>query len=195
MPLPTRNREGRADQSNSSSKLFHSVVSAVLLTRCTKCENPCVNIHRNYLLKRRFIFFSVKLQKKFLLFPGLAMIIKIVCVLSLLAMITMRWTPQINLNRRQYIVVVKNIGIRSDNNDFSKFLMDSSSVIFTIRPENVFFQLMLSEWMVDKPKDLVENWVMVPCPVGKRSLVVATNVGFWFQIIYLRLVLLAYQCC
>ena len=73
--------------------------------------------------------------------------------------------------------------------------MDSSSVIFTIRPENVFFQLMLSEWMVDKPEDLVENWVMVPCPVGKRSLVVAANVGFWFQIIYLRLVLLAYQCC
>ena len=123
------------------------------------------------------------------------MIIKIVCVLSLLAMITMRWTPQINLNRRRYIVVVKNIGIRCDNNDFSKFFMDSSSIMCTIRRENVFFQLMLSEWMVDKPKDLVENWVMVPCPVGKRSLVVATNVGFWFQIIYLRLVLLAYQCC
>lgn len=34
-------------------------------------------------------------------------------------------------------------------------------------------QLMLSEWIVDPPPDLEQNWIMVPCPVGKRRLVVA----------------------
>lgn len=34
-------------------------------------------------------------------------------------------------------------------------------------------QLMLSEWMVDPPSDLSENWTMVLCPAGKRLLVVA----------------------
>lgn len=29
-------------------------------------------------------------------------------------------------------------------------------------------RLMLSEWMVDVPQDLIENWIMVPCPTGKR---------------------------
>jgi len=34
-------------------------------------------------------------------------------------------------------------------------------------------QLMLSEWMVEVPDDLAENWVMVPVPQGRRTLVVA----------------------
>ncbi|XP_020293861.1 snurportin-1 [Pseudomyrmex gracilis] len=29
-------------------------------------------------------------------------------------------------------------------------------------------KMMLSEWMVVVPEDLVENWVMIPCPVGNR---------------------------
>lgn len=36
-------------------------------------------------------------------------------------------------------------------------------------------QLMLSEWMVDVPRDLEDNWMMVVCPVGKRSLIVAAK--------------------
>ncbi|XP_063995196.1 snurportin-1 [Diachasmimorpha longicaudata] len=34
-------------------------------------------------------------------------------------------------------------------------------------------KLMMSEWMVDVPEDLVEKWWMVPCPRGRRNLLVA----------------------
>lgn len=34
-------------------------------------------------------------------------------------------------------------------------------------------QLMLSEWLVDVPTDLEENWLVKPCPKGRRMLVVA----------------------
>jgi len=37
-------------------------------------------------------------------------------------------------------------------------------------------QLMLSEWLVDVPPELDTDWVMVVCPVGKRSLIVASKV-------------------
>lgn len=36
-------------------------------------------------------------------------------------------------------------------------------------------QLMLSEWLVEVPSDLVNQWLMLLCPVGKRSLVVASR--------------------
>ncbi|KAM6970148.1 snurportin-1 [Aplochiton taeniatus] len=36
-------------------------------------------------------------------------------------------------------------------------------------------QLMLSEWLVDVPADLDSDWLMVVCPVGKRSLIVASK--------------------
>lgn len=36
---------------------------------------------------------------------------------------------------------------------------------------------MLSEWLVDVPSDLDSEWLMVVCPVGKRSLIVASKVG------------------
>lgn len=35
--------------------------------------------------------------------------------------------------------------------------------------------MMLSEWMVDVPQDLTETWIMVPCPLGKRSRLVASK--------------------
>lgn len=34
-------------------------------------------------------------------------------------------------------------------------------------------QLMMSEWLVDVPPDLEENWLCKPCPKGRRMLVVA----------------------
>ena len=37
-------------------------------------------------------------------------------------------------------------------------------------------QLMLSEWLVDVPEDLESQWIVMPCPVGKRCLVVASRV-------------------
>ena len=36
---------------------------------------------------------------------------------------------------------------------------------------------MLSEWLVDVPDDLVQEWFMVVCPIGKRNLVIAGNVS------------------
>jgi hypothetical protein len=37
--------------------------------------------------------------------------------------------------------------------------------------------LMLSEWLVHVPEDLAELWYLVPCPEGRRTLVVATAVS------------------
>lgn len=34
-------------------------------------------------------------------------------------------------------------------------------------------RLMMSEWMLDVPQNLLEKWIIVPCPQGKRTLVVA----------------------
>jgi len=36
-------------------------------------------------------------------------------------------------------------------------------------------QLMLSEWMLEKPPDFEENWIMVFCPIGKRCLVISSH--------------------
>jgi len=36
---------------------------------------------------------------------------------------------------------------------------------------------MLSEWLVDVPDDLDQEWFMVVCPMGKRNLVIAANVS------------------
>ena len=36
-------------------------------------------------------------------------------------------------------------------------------------------QLMLSEWLVDIPKDFQENWFMVVCPIAKRCLVLSAK--------------------
>lgn len=35
---------------------------------------------------------------------------------------------------------------------------------------------MLSEWLIDVPMDLEQEWLAVVCPVGKRALVVASRV-------------------
>ncbi|XP_051484541.1 snurportin-1 [Apus apus] len=42
-------------------------------------------------------------------------------------------------------------------------------------PKRYANQLMLSEWLVDVPLDLEQEWVVVVCPVGKRALVVASK--------------------
>ncbi|XP_067090937.1 snurportin-1 isoform X2 [Osmerus mordax] len=42
-------------------------------------------------------------------------------------------------------------------------------------PKHYANQLMLSEWLVDVPVDLDTDWLMVVCPVGKRSLIVASK--------------------
>lgn len=37
-------------------------------------------------------------------------------------------------------------------------------------------RIMLSEWMFNVPQDFLENWIMVPCPVGKRTRLVSCRV-------------------
>ncbi|KAI4496766.1 hypothetical protein M0804_000576 [Polistes exclamans] len=34
-------------------------------------------------------------------------------------------------------------------------------------------QFMLSEWMFEAPQDILEKWIVVPCPEGKRTLLIA----------------------
>ncbi|KAG7265341.1 hypothetical protein CRUP_014377 [Coryphaenoides rupestris] len=47
-------------------------------------------------------------------------------------------------------------------------------------PRHYANQLMLSEWLVDVPAELDTEWLMVVCPVGKRSLIVASKTEFRF---------------
>uniref|UniRef100_A0A8D0L9G9 Snurportin-1 n=1 Tax=Sphenodon punctatus TaxID=8508 RepID=A0A8D0L9G9_SPHPU len=42
-------------------------------------------------------------------------------------------------------------------------------------PKRYANQLMLSEWLIDVPPDLGQEWLLVVCPVGKRALVVASR--------------------
>ncbi|XP_016888677.1 snurportin-1 isoform X1 [Cynoglossus semilaevis] len=42
-------------------------------------------------------------------------------------------------------------------------------------PKDYANQLMLSEWLVDVPSELDTDWLLVVCPVGKRSLIVASK--------------------
>ncbi|KAK7864749.1 hypothetical protein R5R35_005830 [Gryllus longicercus] len=45
----------------------------------------------------------------------------------------------------------------------------------TPRQRNKLYKkkFMLSEWLMEIPSDFKENWIMVPCPIGKRVLVLA----------------------
>lgn len=40
-------------------------------------------------------------------------------------------------------------------------------------------QVMLSEWMLEVPEDFTEKWIMVPCPRGKRTILVAGKVSMY----------------
>ncbi|XP_062062399.1 snurportin-1 isoform X1 [Lepus europaeus] len=42
-------------------------------------------------------------------------------------------------------------------------------------PKRYANQLMLSEWLIDVPADLGQEWIVVVCPVGKRALIVASR--------------------
>lgn len=55
----------------------------------------------------------------------------------------------------------------------------SSRIISLIHLQHHFLcsQLMLSEWLIDVPSDLGQEWIVVVCPVGKRALIVASQVS------------------
>uniref|UniRef100_A0A452ITQ4 Snurportin-1 n=1 Tax=Gopherus agassizii TaxID=38772 RepID=A0A452ITQ4_9SAUR len=42
-------------------------------------------------------------------------------------------------------------------------------------PKRYANQLMLSEWLIDVPPDLEQEWILVMCPMGKRALIVASR--------------------
>ncbi|XP_018303853.1 snurportin-1 isoform X2 [Mycetomoellerius zeteki] len=51
---------------------------------------------------------------------------------------------------------------------------DYASSYYKILPnEFKTSRMMLSEWMLDVPQDFIENWIMVPCPIGKRVRVIS----------------------
>lgn len=60
-----------------------------------------------------------------------------------------------------------------DDEDDEEYAMDTSD--YKPRPLRRSYrnQLMLSEWLVEKPNDLEKNWLMMLCPEGKRCFVIA----------------------
>lgn len=42
-------------------------------------------------------------------------------------------------------------------------------------PKHYANQIMLSEWLIEVPPDLADLWLLVVCPTGKRSLIVASR--------------------
>ena len=53
--------------------------------------------------------------------------------------------------------------------------MEVDKVLLKRPGRNYRNQLMLSEWMIEIPDKFDEDWIMVPCPVGKRNLVIASG--------------------
>ncbi|XP_066199029.1 snurportin-1 isoform X7 [Saccopteryx leptura] len=58
-----------------------------------------------------------------------------------------------------------------DKKDGEEMDMDTGKKL----PKRYANQLMLSEWLIDIPSDLGQEWIVVVCPVGKRSLIVASR--------------------
>ncbi|KAJ0182605.1 hypothetical protein K1T71_001974 [Dendrolimus kikuchii] len=46
---------------------------------------------------------------------------------------------------------------------------------FSKVPQSYSNVLMMSEWLIEKPEDLKEEWLITPCPKGVRMLVVASD--------------------
>lgn len=47
---------------------------------------------------------------------------------------------------------------------------------FSNRKKDLSEELMLSEWMIERPEDFEDNWLALACPKGIRVLLVATKV-------------------
>lgn len=39
-----------------------------------------------------------------------------------------------------------------------------------------YTRVMLSEWMLNVPEKFIEEWIMIPCPTGQRTVLVASKV-------------------
>lgn len=61
--------------------------------------------------------------------------------------------------------------MESEEEDDDEMDVDTSKKL----PKRYANQLMLSEWLIDVPSDLGQEWIVVVCPVGKRALIVASR--------------------
>lgn len=55
---------------------------------------------------------------------------------------------------------------------------------FHERQKDLLNTLMLSEWFIEAPKDLLENWLVLACPKGARVLLIASKVFLFDTISY-----------
>lgn len=79
--------------------------------------------------------------------------------------------------RYDLLSMVRNLDeVESEVNDASEENMDCEQVrTCYARPKKFRNFLMLSEWLVDVPEDFASTYLAVPCPVGKRCLVLSAR--------------------
>ncbi|CAL4092040.1 unnamed protein product [Meganyctiphanes norvegica] len=62
-----------------------------------------------------------------------------------------------------------------EDEDEAEEQMEMEERVLYYRPKQYRNFLMLSEWLVDIPEDFSTSYICLPCPVGKRSLIVASE--------------------
>ncbi|KAI6078007.1 Snurportin-1 [Aix galericulata] len=67
------------------------------------------------------------------------------------------------------------VGVESDEEEDEEEEEEEEMEVERKLPKRYANQLMLSEWLIDVPVDLQQEWLAVVCPVGKRALVVASR--------------------
>ncbi|XP_043280803.1 snurportin-1 isoform X2 [Venturia canescens] len=63
--------------------------------------------------------------------------------------------------------------INSDEESLESMEVDKKNSETLHRYKQFTNKLMMSEWMLEVPEDYLEKWLIVPCPEGRRTLVVA----------------------
>ncbi|KAL1246154.1 Snurportin-1 [Trichinella spiralis] len=79
--------------------------------------------------------------------------------------------------REKQLDVLRQISIGIAKADADVEMEDASACSQTELPNEttVACGVMESEWMVDVPDDLETNWLLVPCPMGKRCLLISNG--------------------
>lgn len=91
--------------------------------------------------------------------------------------------------RFNYASRARNLAMNTFDNEEEEMDVDTKVTSKGKRRRNRYAdELMLSEWLVDIPETLSSDWICVPCPVGKRALVVASNVGTCLICSYAKIV-------
>ncbi|KRY51412.1 Snurportin-1 [Trichinella britovi] len=79
--------------------------------------------------------------------------------------------------REKQLDVLRQISVGIAKADADVEMEDASACSQTELPNEttVTCGVMESEWMVDVPDDLETNWLLVPCPMGKRCLLISNE--------------------